>query len=71
MRKLAKVLAVRVFFQKFRLQQKGEITALIGPNGSGKSTLIKILLGLISSDEGRATFDGKIMKNWGNTPSDM
>ena len=39
--------------------KKGEITALIGPNGSGKSTLIKILLGLISSDEGRATFDGK------------
>ena len=39
--------------------KEGEITALIGPNGSGKSTLIKILLGLISPDEGRATFDGK------------
>ena len=37
---------------------EGEVTALIGPNGSGKSTLIKILLGLISPDEGRATFDG-------------
>ena len=38
---------------------EGEVTALIGPNGSGKSTLIKILLGLIWPDEGRATFDGK------------
>lgn len=50
---------------------EGEVTALIGPNGSGKSTLLKILLGLISQDEGKATFDGKIMENWGNIPSDM
>ena len=69
MRKLAKVLAVRVFFQKFSFTaKKGEITALIGPNGSGKSTLIKILLGLISSDEGRATFDGKNYEELGKYP---
>ncbi len=31
----------------------GEIVTLIGPNGSGKTTLVKVLLGLIRSDEGR------------------
>ena len=48
--------------------KEGEITALIGPNGSGKSTLIKILLGLISPDEGRATFDGKSYEELGKYP---
>lgn len=48
--------------------KEGEITALIGPNGSGKSTLIKILLGLISPDEGRATFDGKSYEDLGKYP---
>jgi len=47
---------------------EGEVTALIGPNGSGKSTLIKILLGLISPDEGRATFDGKNYEELGKYP---
>ncbi|WP_044984702.1 ATP-binding cassette domain-containing protein, partial [Streptococcus suis] len=48
--------------------KEGEVTALIGPNGSGKSTLIKILLGLISPDEGRATFDGKVYGELSDTP---
>ena len=48
--------------------KEGEITALIGPNGSGKSTLIKILLGLVSPDEGRATFDGKNYEELGKYP---
>ena len=47
---------------------EGEVTALIGPNGSGKSTLIKILLGLISTDEGKATFDGKNYEELGKYP---
>ncbi|HFI0168152.1 ABC transporter ATP-binding protein [Streptococcus suis] len=47
---------------------EGEVTALIGPNGSGKSTLIKILLGLVSPDEGRATFDGKNYEELGEYP---
>jgi ABC-2 type transport system ATP-binding protein len=34
------------------------ITGLIGPNGAGKSTLIKILLGLIHADSGKATVFG-------------
>ena len=31
---------------------KGEIFGLLGPNGAGKTTTIKLLLGLLESDEG-------------------
>lgn len=37
--------------------EKG-VTGLIGPNGAGKSTLIKILLGLITANDGRAEVFG-------------
>ncbi len=30
----------------------GEIVTLIGPNGAGKTTLVRLLLGLVSPDEG-------------------
>ncbi len=33
----------------------GEILTLIGPNGAGKTTLVRILLGLLSPDEGKIT----------------
>jgi len=36
----------------------GEIHGLLGPNGAGKSTTLRILLGLIRSDSGRATLLG-------------
>ncbi|MBP5274925.1 MAG: ABC-F family ATP-binding cassette domain-containing protein, partial [Abditibacteriota bacterium] len=35
------------------LIEKGSRTALIGDNGAGKSTLMKIVMGLVSPDEGR------------------
>lgn len=35
---------------------KGDITAIAGPSGIGKSTIMKLLLGLISADEGKVFF---------------
>ena len=37
----------------------GEIVGFIGPNGAGKSTTIRILLGIIKRDGGRAEIFGK------------
>ena len=37
---------------------RGELAAILGPNGSGKSTLIKLALGLLSPDSGRARLFG-------------
>lgn len=42
---------------------KGECIGLIGPNGSGKTTLIKSILGIVVSDSGFITFNGKNIKH--------
>lgn len=39
--------------------RRGEVHGFLGPNGSGKSTTIRILLGLMRSDSGRATLFGR------------
>ncbi|MHB1518343.1 MAG: ATP-binding cassette domain-containing protein [Acidimicrobiales bacterium] len=37
----------------------GRVTGFLGPNGSGKTTTLRILLGLVSSNAGVATFSGR------------
>ncbi len=37
---------------------RGQVTGFLGPNGSGKSTTVRILLGLLRADGGRATVLG-------------
>src|SRR5690625_2237761 len=39
--------------------KKGEVVGFIGPNGAGKSTTIRILLGIIRRDAGKAKIFGK------------
>ena len=36
----------------------GRVTGFLGPNGAGKSTTLRMLLGLITPDDGTATIDG-------------
>ncbi|QBJ65050.1 DUF4162 domain-containing protein [Bacillus anthracis] len=38
---------------------KGEVLGLLGRNGAGKTTTIKMLLGLLTPNEGSITWDGK------------
>lgn len=37
----------------------GRVTGFLGPNGAGKSTTLRILLGLVHADRGRARFAGR------------
>jgi osmoprotectant transport system ATP-binding protein len=38
--------------------ETGRTTILIGPSGCGKSTLLRIIIGLLTPDQGRIDFDG-------------
>jgi ABC-2 type transport system ATP-binding protein len=38
--------------------QPGTVTGFLGPNGAGKTTTLRMLLGLVTPDEGTATIDG-------------
>jgi len=37
----------------------GEIVGFLGPNGAGKSTTVKIITGILRSDQGRVYFNGQ------------
>ena len=37
----------------------GEVVAIIGPNGAGKSTAFKVIVGLLTPQEGRVRFNGE------------
>lgn len=44
---------------------KGGIFAILGPNGSGKTTFLKIILGMVLSDQGIVTYNGiNILGSW-------
>lgn len=46
---------------------KGEVLGLLGRNGAGKTTTIKMLLGLLTPNEGFITWDGKSFGDSGVT----
>ena len=39
--------------------EENTITGLIGPNGCGKTTLFNVISGVMNSDSGSITFEGK------------
>ena len=41
----------------------GELLALVGPSGCGKTTTLRLIAGLETPDDGRISFDGKIVNN--------
>ncbi|MEI6278006.1 MAG: ABC transporter ATP-binding protein [Verrucomicrobiae bacterium] len=51
-----RVVAVRNLSLEVR---EGEVYGLLGPNGSGKSTTLKVLLGLVTPNEGTTTIFGR------------
>jgi len=55
-KRYGKTEALRGFDMTLR---RGEIVALLGPNGAGKTTAVRLLLGLISPDEGRVRVLGR------------
>ena len=42
--------------------KNGEIFGFLGPNGAGKTTTIKMITGILNSDAGNITIDGKNIK---------
>ncbi len=46
---------------------KGDYVGIVGPNGGGKSTLMKLMVGLLTPDEGRISLFGtpiKTFRDW-------
>lgn len=41
--------------------QKGQFAALLGPSGSGKTTVLKMVGGLIASDQGHLSINGQLV----------
>ncbi|MFN7065990.1 MAG: ABC transporter ATP-binding protein [Aquificaceae bacterium] len=57
---ICKSFSKRRLFNGLNLQfNQGKTTAVLGPNASGKTTLVKIILGLVIPDRGRALIDGR------------
>jgi len=51
-------------FKDFNLEiKKGDFVAIFGPNGCGKTTLLNLIAGILNSDNGSITFEGKPTNN--------
>ena len=43
--------------------EPGRVTGFLGPNGSGKTTTLRMLLGLVTPNSGRATIGGRLYRD--------
>ena len=43
--------------------KSGEVVGLLGPNGAGKTTSFYMIVGLVPSDRGEISLDGKLISN--------
>jgi len=41
--------------------QAGEVVSIIGPNGAGKSTALKVIVGLLTPQQGQVQFSGEVI----------
>src|SRR5687768_14518364 len=41
--------------------ERGKTTVLIGPSGCGKSTILRLMIGLITPDQGQILFGGELL----------
>ncbi len=41
--------------------QAGEVVSIIGPNGAGKSTALKVIVGLLTPQQGQVRFNGEVI----------
>ena len=46
--------------------EPGRVTGFLGPNGSGKTTTLRMLLGLVTPNAGRATVGGQFYRDLPN-----
>lgn len=53
--------SVRVLHPTTLLVERGKTTVLIGPSGCGKSTLLRLVIGLLTPDQGEVRFDGETL----------
>jgi ABC-2 type transport system ATP-binding protein len=49
--------------------EPGRVTGFLGPNGSGKTTTLRMLLGLVTPNSGRATVGGQLYRDLPNPSS--
>lgn len=61
---ITKTYGKTIALHKLNITMQPGIYGLLGPNGAGKTTFIKILLGILSPDEGFISINDKVIKNF-------
>ena len=61
--KVSKAFGSKVVLNDVNLEvQQGESLVIMGGSGSGKTVLLRIIMGLLTPDQGHIAVDGKIIQ---------